>query len=69
MDLNENKIELTTQLNEEYDIDKVNTQLSEDQSVFSQQFYQIKFLNTLARYGNNWEEVIKNMPDLNIDTV
>lgn len=69
MDLNENKIELTTQLNEEYDIDKVNTQLSEDQSVFSLQFYQIKFLNTLARYGNNWEEVIKNMPDLNIDTV
>lgn len=69
MDLNENKIELTTQLNEEYDIDKVNTQLSEDQSVFSQQFYQIKFLNTLARYGNNWEEVIKNIPDLNIDTV
>lgn len=69
MKLEERKVELTTQLNEDYDIDDINPKSSEAYNVVLHQFYQLKFLHTLARYGSNWEGVLKSMPSLTVDMV
>lgn len=69
MELEEKKVELTTQLNEDYDIDDINPQSSEPYNILPHQFYQLKFLHTLARYGSNWEEIIKELPSLTVDMV